>query len=95
MVNLQSVPTHIDEYRLLRIPCCMGIYDRQNIRLLKLNDTSAEIWDACDGIRSIDDIIQFFAKTYADASSDELQREIIAAIGQFESKKVISLQQQK
>jgi hypothetical protein len=62
------------------------IYDLRNDKALCLNSTSALIWQACDGSKSVSEITEFVGKKLDSTSSEDL---VWLALDQLKKEKLI------
>lgn len=58
------------------------VYDRKNNRAHRLNQTSALVWQNCNGTKTVSDIAQLLKKELNEMSDENL---VIVSLGQLES----------
>jgi len=66
---LDSVPKHLDNYALSKIPCCWLLSDPKQDKTIKLNETSLLIWHMCTGEFNVGDMISVLEEIYPDVGS--------------------------
>lgn len=74
-----------------RTPCCINLYDEDNLPVLALNETSALIWDNCDGELAVCDLINQFHATFPDIPFEDIKTDIMGVLNKFQQEGVIKL----
>lgn len=74
-----------------RTPCCINLYDEENLPVLALNEASALIWDNCNGEFAVGDLVNQFHATFPDVPFEEMKADIMEVLRQFQQEGVVSL----
>lgn len=90
-LNDQSIVCRIQGFQLRRTPCCVNLFYENNLPALSLNDTSALIWENCNGKLAICDLIEQFHAAFPNIPYDEIKIDIMEVLQQFQQAKVIEL----
>ena len=66
----EAKPIQADGYELNKSPCCYTLVNSETKKIIKLNDSSALIWQVCTGEWSVNDIIEVLMESYPDSSEN-------------------------
>ena len=64
------------------------LHDRRNGRAHVINESAAQIWELCDGHRTLDQIVSAFATVYALPAAD-LQADVEYILAKFHELRVL------
>ena len=68
-IGSDTVPHQTPGYELQKSPCCYSLRNSETKNIIKLNDSSALIWQVCTGEWSVGEIIEVLQESYPDAES--------------------------
>jgi hypothetical protein len=93
--NLQiaadTIPAQRAGYSIEKSPCCFFLKDTESQKRIKLNETSALIWQVCTGEWSVGEIIDVLKESYPDAA-DDMDADVHQALSQLVAQNVLELQ---
>ena len=87
---MESIPSQVEGYELQKTACCYFLKEEESKNLVKLNDTSALIWQVCTGEWSVGEIIDVLMESYPDAA-DGMQDDVFRTLNQLQEEGVIQL----
>lgn len=90
-LNDQSIVCREQGFQLRRTPCCVNLFDENNLPVLSLNDTSALIWENCNGELAICELFDQFHATFPNIPYEDIKIDIMEVLQQFQQEKVIKL----
>ena len=74
-----SVPEQTEGYELQKTACCYFLREPVSQNLVKLNDSSALIWQVCTGEWTVGEIIDVLKESYPDAA-DAMDDDVMNAL---------------
>jgi hypothetical protein len=93
--NLQiaadTIPRQRPGYTVEKSPCCFFLKDTESKKLIKLNETSALIWQVCTGEWSVGEIIDVLKESYPDAA-DGMDADVHQALNLLMAQDVLEIQ---
>ncbi len=84
---LDSIPKHLDNYELAKIPCCWLLKDLKQDKTVKLNETSLLIWKMCTGEFTVGDMIEALEENFPDV--DSIAKDVHRALDLLKEEEVI------
>ena len=85
-----TVPEQSAGYELQKTACCYFLREEESKNLVRLNDSSALIWQVCTGEWSVGEIIDVLKETYPDAS-DSMDQDVMQALNMLYGEGVIQV----
>ena len=85
-----SVPEQTEGYELQKTACCYFLQDPVTKNIIKLNDSSALIWQVCTGEWTVGEIIDVLKESYPDAA-DSMDNDVIKALNLLYGEGVIQV----
>jgi hypothetical protein len=76
----ESIPAQVDGFELKKTACCYFLKEEETKNMVKLNDSSALIWQVCTGEWAVGEIIDVLKESYPD-SADSMQDDVYQALG--------------
>ena len=89
-INADSVPSQIPGYELTKTACCYFLKETETKNMVKLNDSSALIWQVCTGEWSVGDIVEVLKESYPDAA-DSMEQDVYVALEQLAKEGTVAL----
>ena len=89
---METVPSQVNGYELQKTACCFFLKEAESNNLVKLNDTSALIWQVCTGEWSVGEIIDVLMESYPDAA-DGMKEDVFRTLEQLKEEGVIELKE--
>ena len=86
-----SIVCRNEGFQLRRTPCCINLYDENKLPVLALNDTSALIWENCNGELPVSILLEQFHATFPDIPYQDLKNDIMAVLKTFLDYELVSL----
>ena len=74
-----TVPEQTEGYELQKTACCYFLREPVSQNLVKLNDSSALIWQVCTGEWTVGEIIDVLKESYPDAA-DAMDNDVMQAL---------------
>ena len=74
-----TVPEQTEGYELQKTACCYFLREPVSQNLVKLNDSSALIWQVCTGEWTVGEIIDVPKESYPDAA-DAMDNDVMQAL---------------
>jgi hypothetical protein len=84
------VPKRLDHFTLRRSACCFTLVDNTNRRVLKLNRTSALLWELCTGEWNVGEMLDVLKESFPDSAADVVA-DVHRVLAQFRDEQVITL----
>ena len=78
-------------FQLRRTPCCINLYDEDNLPVLSLNNTSAMIWENCTGHFTVGVLVEQFSNVFPDVPHEKMRTDVLDVLIEFEREEVIEL----
>ena len=88
--NADSVPKQKNGFELTKTACCYFLKQEETNNMIKLNDSSALIWQVCTGEWTLGEIIEVLKESYPDAA-DGMEGDVHLALGQLVEEGAIDL----
>jgi len=85
-----TVPEQSDGYELQKTACCYFLREPVSQNLVRLNDSSALIWQVCTGEWTVGEIIDVLKESYPDAA-DSMDQDVMQALGMLYGEGVIQV----
>ena len=85
-----TVPEQTTGFELQKTACCYFLREEESKNLVKLNDSSALIWQVCTGEWSVGEIIDVLKESYPDAA-DSMEQDVMQALNLLYSEGVIQV----
>ena len=85
-----TVPEQTDGYELQKTPCCYFLREPVSRSTVRLNDSSALIWQVCTGEWTVGEIIDVLKESYPDAA-DSMDNDVIKALNLLYGEGVIQV----
>ena len=83
-----TVPEQTEGYELQKTACCYLLREPATQRFIKLNDSSALIWQVCTGEWTVGEIIEVLKESYPDAE-DSMDNDVMQALNMLYGESVI------
>ena len=90
-LDADTVPKQRPGYTVEKSPCCFFLKNTESKKLIKLNETSALIWQVCTGEWSVGEIIDVLKESYPDAA-DGMDGDVRQALSLLVEQEVLELQ---
>ena len=85
-----TVPEQSTGYELQKTACCYFLKGQESKNLVKLNDSSALIWQVCTGEWSVGEIIDVLKESYPDAA-ESMDTDVMQALNLLYGEGVIQV----
>ena len=79
-ITPDSIPTQVDGYEISKTPCCYFLKEKDTTNMVRLNDSSALIWQVCTGEWAVGEIIDVLKESYPD-SVESMEDDVFQALG--------------
>ena len=89
-VTAGSVPAQIPNFELKKTPCCYFLKEKEQGTMIKLNDSSALIWQVCTGEWAVGEIIDVLKESYPDAV-ESMEKDVYQALDMLINEGAIAL----
>ena len=89
-INAETVPSQVPGFELQKTACCFFLKEEDSKNLVKLNDSSALIWQVCTGEWSVGEIIDVLKESYPDAA-DGMDKDVYTALDSLVKEGVVSI----
>jgi hypothetical protein len=89
-VTAGSVPAQIPNFELNKTACCYFLKEKEQGTMIKLNDSSALIWQVCTGEWEVGEIIDVLKENYPDAA-DSMEKDVYQALDLLISEGAVEL----
>ena len=83
-----DVPVRSADATLQRVGAEAILHDRRNGRAHVINESAAQIWELCDGQRTLDQIVSSFAGAY-DLPAEDVRADVQDIIAKFHELRVL------
>lgn len=85
-----TVPARVDDFIMEKTPCCFILKNSQSEQTIMLNETSALVWQMCDGSTQVKEIIETLKEAYPGAA-DTMHKDIFRTLDLLYDEGVITL----
>ena len=85
-----SIPQRQPQYQIEEIDGEMLLYSAESTETIYLNNTGSIIWELCDGVRTIQEIIDLLKESYPDHSTN-LESDVTELLDEFVNYKCITM----
>ena len=92
-ISMESYPAQQPGFELKKTACCFFLQEEESERLVKLNDSSALIWQVSTGEWTVADIIDVLKDSYPNAA-DSMHSDVIQALDLLVDENVIKILEQ-
>ena len=89
-LTADTIPKQRPGYTVEKSPCCFFLKNSESKKMIKLNETSALIWQVCTGEWSVGEIIDVLKESYPDAM-DGMDADVHQALSQLVAQNVLEL----
>ena len=89
-INAESVPAQTPGFELQKTACCFFLKEEDSKNLVKLNDSSALIWQVCTGEWSVGEIIDVLKESYPDAA-ETMEKDVYTALDSLVKEGVVHI----
>jgi hypothetical protein len=70
MAQISQIPTHQDGVHFEEMAGESLLFNEATKKTIYLNQAASAIWKLCDGIRSVDELVQLLERAYSDPAHD-------------------------
>jgi hypothetical protein len=77
-------------YQVKKIPCCFLLVNSDLQHTLKLNETSLLLWELCNGMFCVGEILELLTDHFPDVAST-LRRDVFRVLDEFKEENVITI----
>ena len=85
-----TVPEQSAGYEIKKTACCYFLQEEESQNLVRLNDSSALIWQVCTGEWTVGEIIEVLKESYPDAA-DAMDQDVMQALNMLYGEGVIQV----
>jgi len=78
-IDADSTPGQVAGFELQKTACCYFLKEAKNNIMVKLNDSSALIWQVCTGEWTVGEIIEVLKESYPDAA-ESMEQDVYQAL---------------
>ena len=91
-ISQEAVPVQVDGYELNKTACCYFLKESESNSMVRLNDSSALIWQVCTGEWAVGEIIEVLQESYPDAA-ESMENDVMQALNLLLGEGVIQINQ--
>ena len=89
-INAESIPGQVAGFELNKTACCYFLKETENNTMVKLNDSSALIWQVCTGEWTVGEIVDVLKESYPDAA-ESMEQDVYQALNLLVSEGTVEL----
>ena len=90
IIDADSTPGQVEGFEINKTPCCYFLKETKNNTMVKLNDSSALIWQVCTGEWTVGEIIDVLKESYPDAA-ESMEQDVYQALNLLISEGTVEL----
>lgn len=90
MLNLNLIPKSNQTVLTQEVENELLILDRNDNKVHQLNETALLIWKECDGIQSIQDIVEIFVNNY-EVTHDKAEKDVLETLRILQENNLIEI----
>ena len=90
IINLNDIPSASKAYKIITVENETMLYSEFSEQAMLLNETSRIIWQLCDGVSTVGDIINMLIKAFPE-SDKEIQTSVLTTIETMLANSVITI----
>ncbi len=89
-IDTDSIPGQVAGFELNKTAYCYFLKETENNTMVKLNDSSALIWQVCTGEWTVGEIIDVLKESYPDAA-ESMEQDVYQALSLLVSEGTVQL----
>lgn len=88
MMALAHIPKHSEKILVQEVNGTVVLLSSESGEYFALDEVGGRVWELCDGLRSVSDIINVVCAEY-DAPPETIQADVLELLGELTSEKIL------